>query len=366
MLPRRAKKGTPITKLPPKPVLARESLRSWNVPAKSPSDAASCYNGMFGVFKGLNIKGVLFHQGYNNRFDCRPERYRILMKQMIEGWREDFQDPNLPVGVIAGCGSGGEIQNCGQFRIAEHFAADLHPRSAAAWPKRCRRSGEYRILARLRCSHPGSASEKRNFRTDFRAARWALNTIYGFGKQVEWDPRLRFRHPCRADVMVVAFDKPVRPDDHSLAIEGFSIAGADGKYYMAHAAYQTVAKKPDFTKIHVWSPLVKEPVAVRYAWASSGPMGNLKVNGREWLPVPTFRTDKWGTGPRARTRPKISGMVPNKKPRKKMLKRGWIPSTRRSSTGGGNPRKTQNIRDRRSRNPRNSRRLCAKIRQPSP
>ncbi len=79
----------------------RENLRSWNVPGKSPSDAASCYYGMFGVFKGYNIKGVLFHQGYNNRFDCRPERYRILMKLMIEGWREDFNDPTLPVCVIA-------------------------------------------------------------------------------------------------------------------------------------------------------------------------------------------------------------------------------------------------------------------------
>ena len=84
---RERQKGIPEDKLPPKPKLVRESLRSWNVPGNSPSDAASCYNGMFGVFKGFNIKGVLFHQGYNNRFDCRPERYRVLMKLMIEGWR---------------------------------------------------------------------------------------------------------------------------------------------------------------------------------------------------------------------------------------------------------------------------------------
>jgi len=62
-------KGVAEDKLPPKPKLVRESLRSWNVPGNSPSDAAACYNGMFGAFKGLNIKGVVFHQGYNNRFD---------------------------------------------------------------------------------------------------------------------------------------------------------------------------------------------------------------------------------------------------------------------------------------------------------
>jgi len=33
-------------------------------------------------------------------------------------------------------------------------------------------------------------------------------------------------------------------------------------------------------------------MAVRYAWARS-PMGNLKVNGKPWLPLPSFRTDAW-------------------------------------------------------------------------
>jgi hypothetical protein len=42
----------------------------------------------------------------------------------------------------------------------------------------------------------------------------------------------------------------------------------------------------------VWSPLVNQPVAVRYGWATS-PMGNLKVNGHADCPVPSFRTDDW-------------------------------------------------------------------------
>ena len=38
-----------------------------------------------------------------------------------------------------------------------------------------------------------------------------------------------------------------------------------------------------------WS---RNRVAVRYAWARS-PMGNLKVNGKPWLPLQSFRTDAW-------------------------------------------------------------------------
>ncbi|HUT10062.1 MAG TPA: hypothetical protein VM238_22200, partial [Phycisphaerae bacterium] len=103
------------------------------------------------------------------------------------------------------------------------------------------------------------------------------------------------------DCMVLTFDKKVMPDDMSTAPEGFSIADESGKFYMAHAAYPlgkdagtwNVANKNfDATKVIVWSPLVKEPVAVRYAWATS-PMGNLKVNGKPWLPLHSFRTDDW-------------------------------------------------------------------------
>jgi sialate O-acetylesterase len=101
--------------------------------------------------------------------------------------------------------------------------------------------------------------------------------------------------------MVLTFDKKVMPDDMSTIPEGFSIADESGKFYMAHAAYPlkkdvgiwNVANKNfDATRIIVWSPLVKEPVAVRYAWATS-PKGNLKVNGKPWLPLHSFRTDDW-------------------------------------------------------------------------
>jgi len=101
--------------------------------------------------------------------------------------------------------------------------------------------------------------------------------------------------------MVLTFDKGVFPDDMSTIPEGFSIADKSGKFYMAHAAYpmkkdvgiwNTANKNFDTTQIIVWSPLVREPVAVRYAWATS-PMGNLKINGKPWLPLQSFRTDKW-------------------------------------------------------------------------
>jgi sialate O-acetylesterase len=132
-----------------------------------------------------------------------------------------------------------------------------------------------------------------------RAARWALNRVYGM--KIDWDAASLVSAERNGDCMVLVFDKPVMPDDMSTVPAGFSIADESGKFYMAHAAFRlkkdvgiwnTANKSYDATKIYVWSPLVKEPAAVRYAWATS-PMGNLKINGKPWLPLHSFRTDEW-------------------------------------------------------------------------
>ena len=84
-------------------------------------------------------------------------------------------------------------------------------------------------------------------------------------------------------------------------LKAHSMFAKDPPAAMAHAAYplkmdagiwNAVNKNCDTIKIHVWSPLVKEPVAVRYAWARS-PLGNLKVGGKPWQPLQSFRSDAW-------------------------------------------------------------------------
>ncbi len=59
---------------------------------------------------------------------CRPQRYRVLMKLMVVGWRDDFKDPALPVGVIGFC-AGGNTQNVDNFE-AESFAGGPFIREA--------------------------------------------------------------------------------------------------------------------------------------------------------------------------------------------------------------------------------------------
>ncbi len=64
----------------------------------------------------------------------------------------------------------------------------------------------------------------------------------------------------------------------------FLIAGKDRKFVPAQA-------KIDGKSVLVWSDQIKEPVAVRYAWACNPEGCNLY--NKEGLPASPFRTDDW-------------------------------------------------------------------------
>ncbi|HIF34385.1 MAG TPA: hypothetical protein EYQ75_22585 [Planctomycetaceae bacterium] len=267
------------------------SIRTWSVPGRSPSDAASCYNGMFGVFKGLNIKGVAFHQGFNNAMmntSCKPKFYRVLTKLMVEGFREDFNDPQLPIAIIGLCAGGGA-----QTRL--NF--EQTGLSTAAYIRESQRLGLADVKDPTNTVFIPAYDQKipqlhtkKKKELGIRTARWALKTVYG-NEEIVWESaRLLWAVP-EGNAMLLTFDKVVRPDDFGSEIEGFSIANKSGKFFMATAVAKDVKdRKLQNTQILVSSPLVKEPVAVRYAWARA-PMGNLKVNGIPWQPLHSFRTD---------------------------------------------------------------------------
>ncbi|MEO0475529.1 MAG: sialate O-acetylesterase [Planctomycetota bacterium] len=294
---KKREQGVAEDKLPPKPTAA--NVRSWSIPGMSPSDAGACYNGMFGAFIGYNIKGVLFHQGYNNAIggNCRPKRYRVLTRLMVEGWREDFNDSGLPVGIIGFC-AGGIPQHDENF---ETWSA-----ANGAYIRESQRLGladvgdpeNTAFLPAHDVKIPGLHPSKKKDHGE-RAARWALNRVYGMG--VHWESAKLISTETLGDEIVLTFDQPVMPHDMSTIPKGFAVADEDGKYYKAYARFRlkkdqsvwnTANKSFETTVIHVWSPLVEKPIAVRYAWAVS-PQSNLYVQGKPWAPLTSFRTDNW-------------------------------------------------------------------------
>ncbi|MEM1449976.1 MAG: hypothetical protein AAGI22_12745, partial [Planctomycetota bacterium] len=68
----------------------------------------SCFAGMIHPLLGLRVKGIVYHQGYNNALDgMRGVRlYRDAFPEMIRVWREAFSDPELPFGILSQCTDG--------------------------------------------------------------------------------------------------------------------------------------------------------------------------------------------------------------------------------------------------------------------
>ena len=280
---------------PPRP--DPNSLSSWNVPGKSPSDMASIYNGMLGVVQGLNLKGVLFHQGYNNAMatSARPRRYRVLTRLMIEGIREDFNEPDLAFGIIGFC-AGADPQNVDNFEAESIDAAPFIREAQRLGLADVENQNNLVFIPGYDVIVPGLHPDKKREHGE-RAARWALAKIYP-EPRVQWefgrsDVELLSAEP-NGDHFVLKFSSAIISDSRNSIPEGFSLAGADGKFYMAHARYAEGRGHPSAfpNEIRVWSPLVPEPVALRYAWARS-PMGNLKMRGQPDRPFPSFRTDDW-------------------------------------------------------------------------
>jgi|TARA_B110000037_G_scaffold222097_1_gene295537 sialate O-acetylesterase len=286
-----ADKEKGVTKKRRRPRKPDGSIRTWSVPGRSPSDAAACYNGMFGVFKGLNIKGVAFHQGFNNAMmnsSCKPKFYRRLMKLMVDGWRDDFGE-KLPVAIIGLC-AGGNAQTRLNFEQSGLSTAAYIRESQQLGLMDAEDQTDTVFIPAYDQKIPQLHTKKKK-ELGLRTARWALNTLYGM-ESVVWETGDIVSAVPEEGKMLLTFDKPVRVDDFGSEIEGFSLADSSGTYYMAEAVYlETKDKNERFKQILVSSPLVKEPASVRYAW-SRAPMGNLKVNGIPWQPLPSFRTDK--------------------------------------------------------------------------
>ena len=67
---------------------------------------------------------------------------------------------------------------------------------------------------------------------------------------------------------------------------GFEVAGADGEFYPAAYRFGQNIGEPINT-ITVYSPLVPNPVAARYAWYNYGPVN---IYGKNGLPLAPFMT----------------------------------------------------------------------------
>jgi sialate O-acetylesterase len=234
---------------------------------------ANIYNGVLKPTIGYGIRGAIWYQGENNT--GRAYQYRHLFPLMIQNWRKEWQQPDFPFYWVQLA----DFQDT-KPEPTESEWAELREAQTMTMAK-LPNTGEAVIidLGEGKDIHPTNKQDVAK-----RLARWALAETYKLP--------VAHRSPLYQS-MTKAGDKIVIKVDHVGAglrtfdvrePIGFAIAGADKKFVWAKA---TLVGND---QIEVRSDSVKDPVAVRYAWADN-PVCNIYSSDR--LPLTPFRTDDW-------------------------------------------------------------------------
>ena len=208
------------------------------------------FNGMIHPLARCRFRGVIWYQGESN--GRRASTYHRLLTRLISEWRTLFKSPELPVIVI----------QLPRFREVEVVAqvsmwADLREAQARAvsempltWLVSCIDLGDPIDI------HPPNKKEY---------ARRALACVNAnvYQQRVPW------RGPSPRDWKIADGTVRVAFDGHGLDLRqnphgsGFTLAGADGVFFAAHARLEETT---------VLVEAVKQPATLRYAWADNPPV----------------------------------------------------------------------------------------------
>lgn len=239
-------------------------------PGNDPYKPATIWNGMIHPLVGYTVRGAIWYQGESNRRNA--EDYGALFNLMIEDWRQQWGDDFRFLWVqLANYRKPVDKPgtNDGWAVVQEH------QRRALTLPK----TGMAVIndIGEADDIHPRNKKD-----VGERLARWALADDYG--KDVLKSGPLYQAHEISNGSITVFFDylgEGLKTRDGE-ALQRFEIQDQNGNWYWAKAEIRG-------DNVVVSHPDVKQPAAVRYAWAANPEGANL-VNS-EGLPASLFTTE---------------------------------------------------------------------------
>ncbi|WP_089686219.1 sialate O-acetylesterase [Catalinimonas alkaloidigena] len=231
------------------------------------------YNGMIHPIIGYGMRGVIWYQGESNA--DRAKQYETLFPALVQEWRTRWGQGEFPFyyAQIAPYNYdqpwADDPANSAYLRDAQRKVEAVIPNSGMAVLMDI---GEEDII------HPANKQVGGH-----RLAYWALAKTYGIEGIGYASPTYEAME-VKGSTVEVKFSNPSNGlTTYGKPLTQFEIAGEDQIFYPAQAILQRGS-------IAVSSPMVQNPVAVRYAFKDFI-VGELF--GTDGLPVSSFRTDDW-------------------------------------------------------------------------
>ncbi|HMO27566.1 MAG TPA: sialate O-acetylesterase, partial [Tepidisphaeraceae bacterium] len=239
---------------------------------ESTNAPAAVWNGLVNPVVPVAMTGVIWYQGESNA--GRAEQYRSLMRGLIQGWRDAWNQGDFP--FI-------------QVQLTSFRAPATQPSQPSPWAELresqalvCRDLPNVGMVCITDVGDAQDIHPRDKQTVGYRLAQVALRDVYGQDvlasgpvfSDVQFDG-------ARAIVSFETFGSALQVKGD--ALRGFLIAGEDQQWHFATATLEN-------GRVIVTQDGVPRPVAVRYNWADN-PDGNL-FNTAGW-PAHPFATDTW-------------------------------------------------------------------------
>lgn len=227
------------------------------------------YNAMIAPLTNYSIKGVIWYQGESNT--SRAEEYKQLFPAVINDWRKQWQQ-NFPFLYV---------------QLANFMEAKDQP-SESDWA--ALRQAQLETLtvpntAMAVTIDIGEWNDIHPLNKEDVGKRLALAAEkIAYKEKVVYAGPLYKSMRIEGNKVTISFTNAggglVAKDS---ALQYFAVAGPDNKFVWAHAVIEK-------NNVIVWNDYVRQPVAVRYAWADNPEGANLY--NKEGLPASPFEAYK--------------------------------------------------------------------------
>ena len=262
-----AEKAKAAGALPQPSPAVPDALREYRI-------ASSIYDGMIAPLIPFSIRGAVWYQGEANQ--ARAQQYELLLPTMIRAWRERWGEGNFPFGII-------QLPNYRDSKDEPEDEPWSHVREAQR--RTTATTPNTGLIVTIDIGEARDIHPKNKLDVGKRMARWALVDVYG--RKLTKSGPMFSKAKIAGSKIILTFDDvgqglKIRDGDR---LDEFAIAGADHKWRWAQA------KITGKNRVEVWSDMVPEPLAVRYAFNNNPKHPNL--TNETGLPAGPFRTDTW-------------------------------------------------------------------------
>lgn len=231
------------------------------------------FNSMIAPLLPYTMRGVIWYQGERNAAGPFTALYGLQLRTLVADWRARWQDDFHFAWV----------------QLPAVKGVQKLPSEPKGWGVAVR-DGQRRTLSLPHTSMAitmdlgGEVNGHPTNKADYakRLSTIVLHDVYQKAIPLPSGPLFRAA-VVENGRMILTFDYADGLKAKGGELEGFAIAGADGKFVWANA-------KVEAGKVIVWQDKIADPQAVHYSFAGM-PKGNL-VNGAN-LPASPFRTDDW-------------------------------------------------------------------------